>query len=140
MEEEKVLVLDASVAVKWFSAEKLSDKAHVILKKYVDGEVELIAPSLLFYEVANALRYNPRFGVKEVKAALKALEDLAFRVYDFKGELATNAIETAYEAGITVYDGAYVALAEMEGATLYTADEQVVIKVSTDYVKHLSEI
>ncbi|MEM4374497.1 MAG: type II toxin-antitoxin system VapC family toxin [Nitrososphaerota archaeon] len=140
MEEEKVLVLDASVAVKWFSAEQLREKALLILKKYIDGEVELIAPSLLYYEVANALRYNPRFGIEEVKEAVKALEDLALKIYDFKGDLASNAVETAYRTGITVYDGAYIALARMEGATLYTADKDVVVKASDYNIKHLSEV
>lgn len=83
MEEEKVLVLDATVAVKWFTNEPLRDKALLIRDKYVKGLVDLIAPGLLFYEVANALRYNPRFGVEEVKNALKALEKLGISLYDF---------------------------------------------------------
>ncbi len=140
MEEETLLILDASVAVKWFTMEPLRDKALIIRDKYVNGELDLEAPSLLYYEVANALRYNPRFGIEEVRSAVRALEDLAITIYDFKGELASRAVELAYRFGITVYDAAYVALAAMRNATLYTADKEVVMKVSSENVKHLSEI
>ena len=140
MEEETLLILDASVAVKWFTIEPLRDKALIIRDKYVDGELDLEAPSLLYYEVANALRYNPRFGIEEVRSAVRALEDLAITIYDFKGELASRAVELAYRFGITVYDAAYVALAAMRNATLYTPDKEVVVKVSSENVKHLSEV
>jgi len=140
MEEETLLILDASVAVKWFTMEPLRDKALIIRDKYVNGELDLEAPSLLYYEVANALRYNPRFGIEEVRSAVRALEDLAITIYDFKGELASRAVELAYRFGITVYDAAYVALAAMRNATLYTADKEVVVKVSSENVKHLSEV
>lgn len=140
MEEEKILVLDASVAVKWFNVEPLRDKALIIRDRYVNGEVELIAPKLLYYEMANALRYNPRFGIEEVKSALKALEDLGLIIYDFNEKLREEAVELAYRFGITIYDAAYVALAMMQDATLYTADKEVVLKTQLTNVKHLSEI
>lgn len=140
MEEETLLILDASVAVKWFTMEPLRDKALIIRDKYVNGELDLEAPSLLYCEVANALRYNPRFGIEEVRSAVRALEDLAITIYDFKGELASRAVELAYRFGITVYDAAYVALAAIRNATLYTADKEVVVKVSSENVKHLSEV
>lgn len=37
MEEEKILVLDASVAVKWFNVEPFRDKALIMRDKYVNG-------------------------------------------------------------------------------------------------------
>ncbi|MEM4020956.1 MAG: type II toxin-antitoxin system VapC family toxin [Nitrososphaerota archaeon] len=140
MEEEKILVLDASVAVKWFNVEPLREKALIIRDKYVNGEIELIAPDLLYYEVANALRYNPRFGIEEVKSALKALEDLSIITYDFEGELREKAVELAYRFGITIYDAAYVALAVIRDASLYTANKEVVAKAQLTNVKYLSEI
>lgn len=47
MEEGEVFVLDASIAVKWFDVKPLRDKALIIRKRYVDGEIDLIAPTLL---------------------------------------------------------------------------------------------
>nr|BAE03231.1 hypothetical conserved protein [uncultured Candidatus Nitrosocaldus sp.] len=138
MEEEKVLVIDASVVVKWFNIEPLHDKAIAIRDAYIDGVIEIIAPTLIYYEVANALRYNPRFGIEEVNAAVKTLEDLSLTTYEFM-DMASKAVEIAYMYGITVYDAAYVSLAALMGAVLYTADREVTAKVSAEYVKHLSE-
>ena len=56
MAEEKILVLDASVAVKWFNPEPLRDKALEIRESFVEGKIQLEAPSLLPYELGNALR------------------------------------------------------------------------------------
>ncbi|MEM0441161.1 MAG: type II toxin-antitoxin system VapC family toxin [Candidatus Caldarchaeum sp.] len=140
MEEEKILVLDASVAVKWFNIEPLREKALLVREKYANGFVELITASLLHYEVANALRYNPRFDIEEVKSALKPLQDLGVTTIDFVSELKDKSVETAYRFGITVYDAAYVALALIYDATLFTADEEVVLKTQLPNVKHLSEI
>ncbi|MEM1951674.1 MAG: type II toxin-antitoxin system VapC family toxin [Candidatus Nitrosocaldus sp.] len=139
MEEEKALVIDASVVVKWFNIEPLHDKAIAIRDRYIDGAIDLIAPTLIYYEVANALRYNPRFGIEEVRAAVKALEDLSLTTYEFSMDMASKAVEIAYMYGITVYDAAYVSLAALMDTTLYTADKEVVAKVSATYVKHLSE-
>lgn len=139
MEEEKALVIDASVVVKWFNIEPLHDKAIAIRDRYIGGAIDLIAPTLIYYEVANALRYNPRFGIEEVRAAVKALEDLSLTTYEFSMDMASKAVEIAYMYGITVYDAAYVSLAALMDTTLYTADKEVVAKVSATYVKHLSE-
>jgi predicted nucleic acid-binding protein len=139
MAEEEILILDASVAVKWFNPEPLRDKALEIRDSFVEGRVQLEAPTLLPYELTNVLRYNPRFGIEEVKASLKALEDLQLTLHEFQGDLAENAVEMAYRLEITVYDATYVSLALLRGGVLYTADYEVVGKASTDKVLHLSE-
>lgn len=100
----------------------------------------MIAPNLLFYEVANVLKYNPRFGIEEVKSALTALEDLGIITYDFRGDLRDKSIELAYRFGVTVYDASYIALAVLQNATLYTADKEVLAKTTLANVKHISEV
>ena len=55
------------------------------------------------------------------------------------GKLALKTIEVAYKYGITIYDAAYAALAIIRDATLYTADEEIVSKISKGNVKHLKE-
>ncbi|MCD6312977.1 MAG: type II toxin-antitoxin system VapC family toxin [Thaumarchaeota archaeon] len=52
----------------------------------------------------------------------------------------SRTIELAYRFGITVYDAAYVALAAIKNATFYTADKEMVTEVSSENVKHLSEV
>ena len=136
MEEVKV-VLDSSVAVKWFTQEEYTENAIKLKQLYVDGSIELIASELLLFKLGNDLRYNPSFGVRDVQQALRALEDLQIAFYRLTGDYAELTVNTAYTYGITVYNAAYVALAIRENATLYTADLEVVRKVGEPYVKHI---
>ena len=68
--EREVLVIDASIAVKWFNKEEYSDVADKLKNMHVRGEVVLVAPVLLLFEVANALRYNPDFESEDVEDAI----------------------------------------------------------------------
>ena len=70
----KKYVIDASVAVKWYSQYDEDDliQADNLLQIYVDGVCEFMAPTLIAYELANALRFNPNFGAEE---AVKAMQN-----------------------------------------------------------------
>ena len=50
-----VVVVDASLAVKWLVREIHSDKAYVLARAWVREEVFPMAPYLMPVEVANAL-------------------------------------------------------------------------------------
>ena len=54
-------IIDASIAVKWFVAERDSEKALTLRGMYEREKIELVAPSLIYYEVANALRFHPHY-------------------------------------------------------------------------------
>lgn len=139
MEKAKALVLDASVVVKWFNVEQHSDQALKIKELYEHGLLDIIAPDLLIYEVGNALRYNPNFGAEDVKVALNALEGMQLDLWQLRGEFATRAVETCFAHGLTLYDACYIALADLMDIPYYTADEEVVRRVSTEKVKHISD-
>ena len=61
-----MIILDASVVVKWFSEEEYIDNALEIREKIRMGEERVVVPDLLLYELANALKYNPRFDANDV--------------------------------------------------------------------------
>jgi predicted nucleic acid-binding protein len=58
-------VLDTSVVVKWFSSadEKDLEKSLMLRQEHIDNPGLFVIPDLLYYELANALRYNPRFSL-----------------------------------------------------------------------------
>lgn len=58
MERYETLVLDASVILKWYKEEENSDKTLEIRDKCIRGEIQISAPHLVLYEMANALRYS----------------------------------------------------------------------------------
>ena len=53
------IVIDSSVAVKWFSEEEATSDALKLGDSHVEGRTTLITTPLLACELANALRYKP---------------------------------------------------------------------------------
>jgi predicted nucleic acid-binding protein len=125
-----VVVVDASVAGKWFlpaKGEPLAEEAVLLLRRYVSGEIRFAVPDLFWAELGNLMWKAVRQGRCEQAAAEAALRSLQER------KLATVAsrdllelafgIATAY--GRSVYDSLYVALAVQLKAQLVTADERL---------------
>ena len=117
------LVVDASVAIKWFVAEKRSDVARAVL---ASGE-PLIAPDLVVPEVCNAARKKVKLGEipEEQGAAVARALPLSFDRLTATADLAPRAFALGHRFDHPVYDCFYLALAEAESATLVTDDAQV---------------
>ena len=117
-------VLDASVAAKWFVKEGETDRelALSIRQRHVTGRCRLIVPEFGLLEISNAIRYSPRAKEADGAAALELLRNLDLEVHSVSWDILrkANAISWAYR--IAVYDAAYVALAEVVGFPLLTAD------------------
>lgn len=119
------LVVDASVIIEWFSEEELTDAALRIRRSSVEGELDVFVPDILLYELSNALRYNPSFDEGDVTAAVESILAVDLEIVMPARELLSDAIELACEHDFTVYDAAYVALADALDSTVVTADVAV---------------
>ncbi len=124
MERRRTTVVDASVAVKWFLPEPDTPRALAVRDAHVDGETTLVAPLLLVYEVANALRYHPQVGAEALADHMEDLFALGLGFDVPSEESLGGAIRLAYGRGVTVYDAAYLALAERLDCPLVTADRE----------------
>jgi predicted nucleic acid-binding protein len=117
------LIVDASVAVKWFISETHSEEALSIL----DGNHEMIVPDLLFAEIGNVLWKRTRSGdmtKEQTLAIIGALIKIPLSVRPISS-LTAQALEIATQTQRTVYDSLYVALAVREGVPVVTADERL---------------
>ncbi|RLF98655.1 MAG: PIN domain nuclease [Candidatus Wolframiiraptor sp.] len=113
-------------------------EALIIRDSFTEGLVDIVASSLLYFEVLNALKYSGAFGEDELKKVARILEDYQFTIYELEGAYAEKAVEIAMRKGITIYDASYVALALIEEADLYTADEKLLTKTQDlKITKHL---
>jgi predicted nucleic acid-binding protein len=124
-------VLDASVAAKWFvrQGELDRDRALSIRERHVAGECRLIVPEFALLEIANAIRYSHRAGEADGATALAILRDLSLEIYQLTWDLLRKANAIAWGYKIAVYDAVYVALAELLGFPLLTADEALLKKM-----------
>jgi predicted nucleic acid-binding protein len=118
------IVVDASVAVKWFLPEPGSAAAAALR----DEDSELTAPSFVAAEIGNALwKAVQRGGATRTEA----LHGIAAVMIPFQSlipieELRVRALMLAIDLRHPIYDCFYLALAERENATLVTADEAMI--------------
>jgi len=121
------LVLDASVAVKWV----LTDEDHVeestnILDKFTNGDLNLIAPTQIRYEVPNAItvasrRQPPRINPADAKLAIEYFLSLGIQTVD-SDDMITLAFDLSRQHGCALYDALYLALSQQLGIPVLTAD------------------
>jgi predicted nucleic acid-binding protein len=117
-----VVVLDASVAVKWVLAEDGSEAA-VALR----GQHTFIAPELLLVETANILWRKARqqeLTPDEARVAHAVLLAADIAIRPMRSLMAT-AMRFALALEHPVYDCAYLGLAAAEGVPLVTADRRL---------------
>ena len=122
------VVVDSSVAIKWFVTEPYSVEAHSILEEYQAGPLTLLAPDLLYAEVGNIVWKKHRFQGLAAEDAEEVLA--AFRLVTCSVTSCAALLEEAYRLAVThqrtVYDAMYLALSLREHCRWVTADERIV--------------
>ncbi len=124
------LVVDASVAIKWYVPEPGSTAAQSIL----ESNRLLVAPDLLVAEIGDILW-------KRVRRGMTARSDAEIIAQAFLGEsrvtlvsstvLMFRALDIANTYGLTVYDALYVSLAVRDDLIVVTADERLANRLTT---------
>jgi len=117
------LVVDASVAIKWFLPEIHGEAALRLL----EGQYTLRAPDLIFSEFGNVLWKRFRKGQisrKEAIVTTEALLALSLQV-ESSQSLIPAALEIACSAHRTVYDSLYLAVAIAHQCRVVTADSKL---------------
>ena len=119
------IIIDASVITKWFIDETDSDKAEKIKEQFINEKINIIVPSLLNYEVLNALKYSKLFRLDELNLVGESIENYGFNVILIKDDVREKMVEIAVNHDISIYDASYIALAEKFNTQLITADEKI---------------
>jgi predicted nucleic acid-binding protein len=129
--ETRQLVLDASVAVKWFlppDDEQLVEEALNLLRAHDAGAMDFIVPDLFWAEFAHAAQSGvrrTRWSNSDAIDALRAILGYELRTIPVR-LFAERALMIALANNRSLYDTIYVALAEEAGCDMITADERLV--------------
>jgi predicted nucleic acid-binding protein len=127
------LVVDSSVAVKWFIPEPYSTEARQILDSYQAGTLSLLAPDLINAEVGNIVWKKHIFQGLDAADAKTVIDE--FRKITFALISTEILLDEAYRLAVThkrsVYDMLYVALSICESCRFVTADEKLVNAVGS---------
>lgn len=140
----KRIVVDSSVALKWrLRDEEATNQADALLDDFLAGDLELLTPTLFDYEIANALKVavaKERLSGDEAVHALDDFRQYSIQRFDFI-ELQKTAFQLACQHQCSVYDSAYMALAQEKGVWLYTGDRKLfnAVKDVVSWVKWIGD-
>ena len=121
------LVLDSSTTLAWIFGDETTEAVRQVFEDIADNGA--IVPSLWRLEVANSLTMAVRRG--RIEAALRdaALIDLALLDITTDQHTDTQAwretLALAERFGLTLYDAAYLELAQRRNLPLATLDRQL---------------
>ena len=108
---KKSFIIDASFVLS-FLLDETNVEVESFFKKYAQGEINFIAPSLIKYEVGNGLR------TKVMRKQLK--KDEAEKLYDYflgleiqeENSDFNQILDLAIKKNLSFYDASYISLAK----------------------------
>lgn len=118
-----LLVVDASVALKWFFEEEDTWRAEQLAA----SDIVLIAPKLIRTEIANALWKKRRIGAVDLEGAryiCGCLPDFFSELSD-EEPLLSHALALSFSLSHPIYDCLYLSLAYERKCPLLTADRRL---------------
>jgi predicted nucleic acid-binding protein len=116
------LVVDASVAVKWF----FEEDGHWPARALLESDDALIAPSIILAEIANATWKRFRRGEvsRDDAEAVTALMAAPFAEIAPIERIVGDAVRLSLDLDHPIYDCLYLALALRDKAPFLTADRK----------------
>lgn len=122
-----MFVVDPSIALAWcFDDESTKSSDDVLRRLLLEGG---IAPAHWPLEMANALRFaadKGRVDPASIARASSIVTELPIDVLPVEMSTALGLIEPARRHDLTVYDAAYLELADIRGLGLATLDKRLV--------------
>lgn len=121
------LVLDSSVTLAWLYSDEVTPATQQVFDIVVAERAWV--PSLWRLEVANSLQMGVRRGRISVEFRDASLADLALLTIEVDAETDTFAWSTTLRLAerhqLTLYDAAYLELAQRLGVPLATLDQEL---------------
>ena len=142
MTNSTTVCVDASVILRYVLQPE-NESIQNLWQAWIADEVSLVAPSLLFYEVTNALYQQQRNKALSPETIWETLElslDLPITLVNEKN-LHLKARELAMRFNLpATYDAHYLALAEWMEVDLWTADIKLVNALKPFKVKWVKAV
>ncbi len=136
------IVLDASIAVKWFSS-KSEDNVEIALeiqRQKILNKLEIIVPDLFFLEITNAFLTRSKLSIEDILMIEESLHKMNLKVIYPDYAILSSAIRIAHSCGLTIYDSFYIAVAKFCEVLLLTGDKKILANRNKfDFIKSPEE-
>lgn len=125
---KRAVCVDASFVLQLLVEAPLTQQAESLWVQWRQSEAELIASTLLYYELCNILHQHIRRNVlmpEEAQSALETAMAFEIKLYDDVA-LYRQAARLAHRLHLpAAYDAHYLALCERLNADFWTADKRL---------------
>lgn len=118
----RLIVLDASVGVKWFMPESGREEALALLSLAAAGDATLVVPDLFVYEVLRTVRRKADNA--SAREAVEFFSAAGVVMVPPMAWVLQAALDQASALGCDVYDACAPAIAAILGAELHSADRR----------------
>ncbi len=125
-----IVVIDASVAAKWFVDEPFSQEARSVLLALRDQPERFAVPELFFVEMLSVLSRITE-SEEQLKDLLGILEELGLARLALGHETLRRAAELTFAWGLNAYDAIYAAIADLLGGQWLTADSPAHARIAS---------
>jgi predicted nucleic acid-binding protein len=130
------LVIDASITLSWFFKDERTAASRAVFDEVLDDGA--IVPVLWRFEVANSLQMavrRSRIAATDRDETLADLRNIEIAV-DLEGSALawTSCVQLAERHRLTVYDAAYLELAQRRRLKLATLDVALILAARTEHV------
>ena len=135
------MIVDASVVLGAFFPDEAQDQAQALIRDHVIGHVQLAAPTLLLYEVTNAVlqaRRRGRINDEQADDILSSFEGLRIALESVTWQ---QMLPPTVRFDRSAYDAAYLALAEATEQPFITGDSRMynAVREHLDWVKWIGD-
>ena len=121
------LVIDASITMAWCFEDEMTPATEEVLDEVVESSA--IVPSIWRFEVGNALQMANRrkriTGIYRDDALARLLAMPITVDSETDAHVWTSALRLSERFGLTLYDAAYVELAQRRNLPLATLDQEM---------------
>jgi predicted nucleic acid-binding protein len=141
-----LICVDASFTINLINSKSLDSLFIKLWENWQQNSATIIAPTLFYYEITNALHRMNQANLLTIEDTEKALQDalnLGIVLYGSSQfpQLHEMALTLAKTLKLSAaYDAHYVALSKLLNAEFYTADKRLYnsIKLSLNWVHFIS--
>ena len=119
------MIIDASVILSAFFPDEDQAQAQALIREHAIGRVALVAPTLLLYEVTNAVvqaRRRERISDEQARSILSSFEGLGIALRPVAWQ---QILPLALRFDRSAYDAAYLSLSEITEQPLITGDRRL---------------
>lgn len=118
------IVVDTSVAIKWFVSEPKSKEAIGVFNQHNKKKIKIVVPDIIRLELINGLFYSYHFKSYQLKEVLTSLKSANLDLVSIDKIDLNSVTDLMEEYNIASYDGLFIALAQKLDCPLVTNDKR----------------